>query len=129
MADTKTKKYDLEKRTEEFAKLVRKYLLSIPKNVVAMEDARQLARSSGSVGANYIEAQDPISKKDAFLRMRICRKEAKESAYWLRIFEVHNHPAELEVKRTVLLAEAQELTKIFGAIVNKLRMIEEGGKE
>ena len=78
-------------------------------------------RSSGSVGANYIEAQDPVSEKDAFLRIRICRKEAKESIYWLDLLGVHQFEPEVEKKRIELLNEATELTKIFGAIVTKLK--------
>lgn len=112
------KKYDLEERTKVFAKEAGKLLLQVLKNVVVFEDVKQLVRSSGSVGANYIEAQEPISEKDAFLRIRICRKEAKESAYWL---DVHNFDAHLEKTRIELFKEAVELTKIFGSITNKLK--------
>ena len=80
-----------------------------------------MARASGSVGANYIEAQDPVSEKDAFLRIRISRKEAKECIYWLDLIGVHQLESELEETRKVLMNEALELTKIFGAIVNKLK--------
>lgn len=114
-------KYDLMERTKKFAKDVRKLLLLCPKNGVLFEDAKQLTRSSGSVGANYIEAQDPVSEKDAFLRIRICRKEAKESTYWLDILEVYSLSENLEAERIRLLNEAKELTKIFGAIVQKLK--------
>lgn len=107
-------------RTNGFAKEVRRFILMLPKSFVLIEDAKQLVRASGSVGANYIEAQDPISDKDAFLRIRICRKEAKESVYWLDLLGVHKFETETENKRIELLNEATELTKIFGAIVNKL---------
>lgn len=90
------KKYDLIERTKVFAKEVRRFLLKLPRNVATNEDAKQLVRASGSVGANYIEAQDPISEKDAFLRIRICRKEAKESIYWLDLLGVNNLEPELE---------------------------------
>ena len=115
------KKYDLMDRTNLFAKETRRFLLRLPKNFVMFEDVKQLVRASGSVGANYIEAQDPISDKDAFLRIRICRKEAKECIYWLDLFGVHQFEPEVENKRIELLNEATELTKIFGAIVNKLK--------
>ncbi|MBK7148170.1 MAG: four helix bundle protein [Bacteroidetes bacterium] len=115
------KKFDLGGRTNLFAKEVRKFVMLLPKNFVIMEDAKQLVRASGSVGANYIEAQDPISEKDAFLRIRICRKEAKESGYWLDLLSVHNFAEELEKKRNELMNEAIELTKIFGAITSKLK--------
>jgi four helix bundle protein len=115
------KAFDLAIRTNVFAKDVRKFLFSLPKNLLLLEDAKQLARSSGSVGANYIEAQDPISEKDAFLRIRICRKEAKESVYWLDLIGVHQLNESLEKDRVRLMGEALELTKIFGAIVKKLK--------
>jgi four helix bundle protein len=78
MTETNTKEYDLEKRTFEFAKKVRLFVKSLTKSVANMEDGKQLIRSSGSVGANYIEANESFSKKDFFLRIKICRKEAKE---------------------------------------------------
>jgi four helix bundle protein len=115
------KTYDLMARTNAFAKEVRMFLLKLPKNYMITEDGKQLARASGSVGANYIEAQDPISEKDAYLRIRISRKEAKECIYWLDLLGVHSLEKSLEDKRIELLNEATELTKIFGAIVNKLK--------
>jgi four helix bundle protein len=82
-----------------------------------IEDARQLVRSSGSVGANYIEANEAFSKKDFILRIKICRKEAKESRYWLRLPDVTDGAVSNE--RDVLVQEARELMNIFGAIVRK----------
>jgi four helix bundle protein len=116
------KKYDLMERTNLFAKAVRSFLLKLPKSYILTEDGKQLARASGSVGANYIEAQDPVSDKDAFLRIRICRKEAKECIYWLDLLGVHQFEANIEETRVALLNEAMELTKIFGTIVNKLKL-------
>jgi four helix bundle protein len=81
-----------------------------------VEDSRQLVRASGSVGANYIEANEALSKKDFVLRIKICRKEAKESRYWLRLLEAADRTA---AERDSLVQEAQELTNIFGAIVRK----------
>ena len=75
---TKTsKKYDLEDRTLDFAKEIRLFLKSIPKTMSNLEDAKQLIRSSGSIGANYIEANESLSKKDFLHRVKISRKEAK----------------------------------------------------
>ena len=79
------KKYDLEDRTLRFASEVRSFIKQLPKTVVIMEDVRQLVRSSGSVGANYIEANESLSKKDFVMRIKISRKEAKESRYWLNL--------------------------------------------
>ena len=78
-------KYDLEERTFIFAQVVTKYIKLLPKNLTNIEIGKQLIRSAGSVGANYIEANEALSKKDFLMRIKICRKEAKESHYWLRL--------------------------------------------
>jgi len=114
--DENPKRYDLEDRTFAFAQACRAFVKITPKTVGNAEDARQLIRASGSVGANYIEANEALSKKDFVLRIKICRKEAKESRYWLRLLEAIN---DVEVKRIMLVQEAQELMNIFGAIVRK----------
>ena len=72
---------------------------------------------SGSVGANYIEANEAFSKKDFLMRAKICRKEAKESLYWLKLVDIND--SNLERERELLQNEAKELTHIFGAIVTK----------
>ena len=82
--------YDLEERTFQFAKSVRLMVKTLPKSQTNIEDVRQLVRSSGSVGANYIEANESLSKKDFLMRVKISRKEAKESAYWLRLLSETN---------------------------------------
>lgn len=82
------------------------------------EDAKQLARSSGSVGANYIEANEKLSDKDFKFRARIARKEAKESRYWLRLIDTLENK-EVEQVRIRLEQEATELLKILSAIINK----------
>jgi four helix bundle protein len=68
------------------------------------------------VGANYIEANESLSKKDFICRIKICRKEAKESRYWLRLLEAEDV---VDLERAALVQEAQELMNIFGAIVRK----------
>lgn len=78
-------KYDLKDGTYEFAKKIRFFTRSLPKTIQSLDDIKQIIRSSGSVGANYIEANEALSKKDFLMRIKICRKEAKESAYWLRL--------------------------------------------
>jgi four helix bundle protein len=84
----RTKQYDLEDRTFLFAKEVRTFIKDIPRTVASIEDTKQLVRSSGSIGANYIEANESLSKRDFLMRIKICRKEAKESRYWLQLIEV-----------------------------------------
>lgn len=110
-------KYDLEERTSKFAKNVRIFVFKLPKNFINMDDLKQLLDSSGSVGANYIEANESLSKGDFVLRIKICRKEVKESIYWLRLLEITNE--QLSNERENLVAEATELMKIFGAIIEK----------
>jgi four helix bundle protein len=83
-----------------------------------IEDGRQVVKSSGSVGANYIEANEALSKKDFTMRIKICRKEAKESTYWLKLIDTHTDK-KLELLRGDLVQEASELTNIFGAILRK----------
>jgi len=108
--------YDLEERTFQFAKSVRILVKSLPKTIANFEDSKQVIRSSGSVGANYIEANEALSKKDFIFRIKICRKEAKGSAYWLRlILETNNLDKELDFRR--LINEATELKKIFSSII------------
>lgn len=112
------KVYDLEERTFIFAKNVRLFVKTLPKTIANIEDSRQVVRSSGSVGANYIEANEALSKKDFKMRIKICRKEAKESAYWLRLINETN-----DLKNTKdalsLIQEAIELKKIFSSILEK----------
>ena len=79
---------------------------------------RQLIRASGSVGANYIEANEAISKKDVLVRIKICRKESKECRLFLRLIDTGADPS-VEVERESLVQEATELTSIFGAIMRK----------
>ena len=112
------KQYDLEERTLEFARRNRLLVKKLPKTMSNIEDGKQLIRSSGSVGANYIEANESFSKKDFILRAKISRKEAKESRYWLNLIDT-NGDKELETERLALIQEATELMNIFGSIIRK----------
>lgn len=110
--------YDLEERNFRFAKDCRIFIKTLPGNIANHEDARQLVKASGSVGANYIEANESLSKKDFLMRVKIYRKESKESAYWLRLIKENNNLKNMdEAKR--LINEAIELKKIFSAIIEK----------
>jgi len=111
------KKYDLEERTLSFAKEVIAFVNALPKSIANIEISKQAVRSSGSVGANYIEANESLGKKDFTMRIKICRKEAKESIYWLRLIEARGE--EVEKRRQSLISEATELMKIFGSILTK----------
>jgi four helix bundle protein len=114
----RTKQYDLEDRTFIFANDVRAFIKKIPKTVANIEDTKQVVRASGSIGANYIEANESLSKKDFMMRIKICRKEAKESRYWLKLIDSGNDST-VQKYRNDLIQEATELTSIFGAIVRK----------
>jgi four helix bundle protein len=111
-----SKRYDLEERTFNFAKEVIAFVNKLPKTLSNIEVSKQLVRSAGSVGANYIEANESLSKKDFIMRIKICRKEAKESQYWLKLVGCSK---EHEEKQRGLIQESLELTKIFGAILEK----------
>ncbi|MGA2172664.1 MAG: four helix bundle protein [Sedimentisphaerales bacterium] len=121
MANTqKSKQYDLEPRTLEFAKNVRTFVGRLNKSAANLEDGKQLIRSSGSVGANYIEANESLGKKDFAMRIKICRKEAKESRFWLKLLDTQQD-SQLQKQRSELEREAGELLKIFSAILLKTR--------
>ncbi len=113
-----SKRYDLEERTFDFAKRVRDYVKKLPKTIPNIEYGKQLIRASGSIASNYIEANESLSKKDFGMRVKICRKEAKESRLWLRLTE----PLEEEqLEKESLIKEATELMKIFGSMVEKTK--------
>lgn len=108
------KQYNLEQRTYNFACFTRDYVKSLSRTISHIEYAKQLIRSSGSIAANYIEANEALSKKDFLMRIKICRKEAKESLLWLKLTEPNES---LNTVKNHLIDEGTQLMKIFGAIV------------
>ena len=116
-SDQKPKRHDLEERTERFAKQVRSFVKGIKRSTENLEDIKQMIRSSGSIAANYIEANEALSQKDFLMRVKICRKEAKETGLWLRLIDAESSNQTKE--REMLVAESVELMKIFGTIVRK----------
>jgi len=82
------KKCDLEERTFRFAQEVRRFIKTLPKTIANIEDAKQLVQASGLVGANYIEANESLGQKDFVMKIKICRKEAKESRFFLRLLDL-----------------------------------------
>src|ERR1700688_4114773 len=99
---------DLEDRTFKFAETVRRFVKTLPKTISNTEDVRQLVRASGSVAANWIEADEALSKKDFLVRVKICRKEAKESRLFLRLTDT-GFANDAVKSREVLATEAREL--------------------
>jgi len=110
----------LEERPCQLARDVRSFVRRLPRSVTNLEDLRQLARASGSVGADYVEADEALGKKDFRMRVKICRKEAKEARYWLRLVDLKGDEA-LEGERERLVQEASELLNIFSSIEVKTR--------
>jgi four helix bundle protein len=113
-----SKHYDLEDCTLQFAKDNRAFVKKLPKTLANIEDGKKLVKASGSVGANYIEANEALSKKDFRMKIKICPKEAKESRFWLRLVDT-NKKQELEIIRNKLIKESTELMNIFGSILQK----------
>ena len=109
---------DLEDRTFRFAESVRAFVRQLPRSVGNAEDVRQLVRASGSVAANWVEADEALSRKDFLMRVKICRKEAKESRLFLRLVDLGLAKA-ARAAREGLAAEARELTLIFSSIISK----------
>jgi four helix bundle protein len=109
---------DLENRTFQFAQATRNFVKTLPRNISNTEDVRQLVRASGSVAANWIEADEALSKKDFLMRVKICRKEAKESRLFLRLIDA-GASKESGAKRDALAAEAREFVLIFSSIISK----------
>ena len=112
------KKYDLEDRCLLFAGRIREFVKKLPRSIANIEDGKQVIRSSGSVGANYIEANEALSSKDFLMRIKISRKEAKESMYWLRLIVAENNMM-LSHEKEMLTKEAEELMLIFSSIMRK----------
>ena len=108
-------RYDLEARTEAFAKSVRRYVKTLPRCITNTEDVRQLARASGSVAANYIEANEALGQKDFLIRLRT-RKGAKESRLFLRLLDTGGDQR-LDTERASLCQEATELMLILSSIL------------
>ncbi len=114
----KPKHYDLEERTLDFARRVNAYVNKLPKTLSNIENGKQVVRSGGSIGANYIEANESLSKKDFVMRAKISKKETKESRYWLQLTQ----PTESERKeQEYLIQESEQLMRIFGSILEKFK--------
>lgn len=110
------KNYDLEERTFRFTQHTAAYVNNLPKYLSNLKFGEQLIRAAGSVGSNYIEANESLSRRDFLMRVKISKKESKESRYWLKL-TAPNRDSLPEQQR--LIQEATELMKIFGSIIEK----------
>ena len=114
---TTKRKFDLEDRTLAFAKRVIHLCKKVDHNAINRELISQLVRASGSIGANYREANEALSKKDFSYRIKIARKEAKEAGYWLQLLEEAQPTLDGEISQ--LQRESVELRKILSSIAEK----------
>lgn len=110
--------YNLEERSFQFAKKISLFTKSLPRSFSNTEYSKQVIKSSASIGSNYIEANESLGKKDFLMHLRISRKEAKESRFWLRLILETNDDFYKNACNE-LINEATELKKIFSAIIEK----------
>jgi four helix bundle protein len=110
-------KYDLEERTACFGEAIIRFAKTLPKDTVNLPLISQLVRAGTSVGANYCEADDAVSKKDFRNKIGTCKKEARETKYWLRMVAASETTVKLQAR--TLWQEAKELHLIFAAILRK----------
>ena len=111
------RKYDLEERTARFAEAIIAFAKKVPRNVVTTPLIGQLVRAGTSVGANHAEADDAVSKKEFRCKIATCKKEARETKYWLRMIAAADDGMKEEARP--LWQEAKELHLIFAAIYRK----------
>jgi four helix bundle protein len=110
-------KFDLEERTLVFAKKIIHLCSGLPNNTVNFKLVDQMVRSAGSIGANYREASDALGKKDFIHRLRIARKEAKETSFWLELILEANPKLQPDIDE--LADECRQLRNILSAIITR----------
>lgn len=111
------RRFDLEERTACFGESVIAFVKTIAFSPVNSPLINQVVRSSTSVGANYCEADDAVSKKEFFQKIGTCKKEARETKHWLRMLAAAEPAKKTEARP--LWQEARELHLIFTAILNR----------
>lgn len=109
-------KYDLEERTAKFAEDIIELCKKMPKNIITVPIINQLLRAAASIGANYCEANGASSKKDFRNKIFICKKEARETKYWLRLLSKAIKQENLTKECRRLWQETQEFNLIFSKI-------------
>lgn len=113
-------KYDLEERTAKFGEAIIEFNKKIITNVINKPLISQLIRSATSIGANYCEANGASSKQDFKNKIYLCKKEAQETKFWLRMIAKSNPEKKDEAKE--LWKEVQQLTLIFSKIISSLKI-------
>lgn len=109
--------YNLEERTFQFSKDIISICKKLPRNIINLPLVNQIIRSATSIGANYREANDGLGRKDFIRCLRIARKEAKETSYWLELLLDSNKNYKRELEH--LVRECIELRNILSSIINK----------
>ena len=109
---------DLTLRLEKFSRHIIGFCRQLQLDTISRPLVSQLVRSATSVGANYSESQNGISRNDFRAKIYICKKEAQETLYWLKVLEVAI-PDRVDAL-LALRTETIELLKIFQAITTKL---------
>jgi len=110
---------ELEDRFHKFARRVRDFCRKLKWDIINIEYIKQLIKVSGSIGANYIEASDDLGKADEKMKIKLARREAKESKHWLGLVMPYD-TADMEKERNELIDEAEQIKKILSTIINKL---------
>jgi four helix bundle protein len=110
---------ELEDRFQNYAKAVRNYCTRVKWDIINKEYIKQVIRSSGSISANYTEASDDLGKADEKMKLKISRRESKETLKWLDLILTYENP-ELEKEKIMLLDEGEQIRKIVSAIIKKL---------
>jgi four helix bundle protein len=113
-AQGKPRSYDLEDRTARFGEAIIRFAKKIPHSPVNDRLIDQLVGAGTSIGANYCEADDGVSKKDFLVRIGTCKKEARETKFFLRMIATAEEGLKSEARE--LWKEARELHLIFSAI-------------
>lgn len=116
---TMTPPYDFGERTTMFSRKIRRFIKQIPSTPFDIDDKKQIIDSSGSIGANYTESTEAMSKRDSIKCLKIARKEAKETIYWLKVIDA-NEDLTLEKEQESLAQEAQEIFLILCSMLGKL---------
>lgn len=110
---------ELEDRFHNYAKSVRDFCKMVRWDIINQEYIKQVIRSSGSVSANYTEASDDLGKADELMKLKISRREAKESIKWTDLIHTHQNQ-ELECEKLKIICEGEQIRKILSSIINKL---------
>jgi four helix bundle protein len=111
-----SKNYNLIERTAKFGEEIIEFVSILPKNEINRPLISQIVRSGTSIGANYMEADGAVSRKDFENKIGICRKESKESMHWLRMLAKANQNKKEECRK--FYKESQEFVWIFSSIIN-----------